>query len=163
MTISRIEPDMSGKANELASILQSATNCMDKLLSLLEDERDALSTENIETIDECGRNKADCVVQLEAFDNRRAQLCDDLKLDNAEINNFLNNQHTVSVPNQWETFLVKLEKCREANAVNGSFVRIRRGHIEKALQILRGSPVSPALYGPNGLDDPNDVTHLGHA
>ncbi len=163
MTISRIEPKMSGNAHELASILQSATDCVDKLLSLLGDEREAMSAGNIEAIDQCGQNKADCIVRLETFDSRRVQLCLDLKLDNSEINNFLNHQHTVSVPNQWDAFLGKLENCREANAANGSFVRIRRGHIEKSLQILRGCPDSPGLYGPNGLDGPKDVTHLGRA
>ncbi len=163
MTVSHIEPRKSGKAYELASIVQAAITCTDQLLNLLNDEQDALSTGDVEAINEYGREKAVCVVELENFDNRRSQLCRDLKLDNAEINNFLNHQPTVTTPDLWESFLVKLEQCREANAINGSFARIRRGHIEKALQILRGSDGTPSLYNPTGLDDSADATHLGSA
>ncbi|MFK8029892.1 MAG: flagella synthesis protein FlgN [Gammaproteobacteria bacterium] len=153
----------TAKATELANILTSATDCVNRLLALLEEEREALSTGDIESIDRCGSNKADCVVLLERLDSERAQLCRELSLENDEIDEFLNDHEGKPSDNLWKNFLVQLETCKETNSVNGSFTRIRRGHIEKALRILRGSDSAPALYGPNGLDENNGVNHLGQA
>ena len=157
------DQNLAVRATELANIMKAATDCVDRLLALLEEERDALSTGDIEAIDCCGKNKADCVVLLERLDSERAQLCRELSLENADIDGFLQEHQASPTADQWEKFLRRLEVCKEANSVNGSFTRIRRGHIEKALRILRGSDDAPALYGPNGMDENKDANHLGQA
>lgn len=109
------------------------------------------------------RKKADCVVELEHLDSQRAKLCRELALDSGDIDQFLSDQQTRTPPRLWESFLIRLEECKETNAVNGAFTRIRRSHVEKALQILRGSPEKLGLYGPDGQNEQKDASHLGRA
>lgn len=157
------EQNLKSKALALASSIQSATDCVSRLITLLEQEREALSLGDTDALDRCGKEKADCVVDLETLDRQRALLCRELALDSADIDDFLLLNETRSAKNMWQTFVARLEQCKEANAVNGAFTRIRRGHVEKALHILRGAPQALALYGPDGLSEKNEVSNLGSA
>ncbi|MEM7082016.1 MAG: flagellar protein FlgN [Pseudomonadota bacterium] len=149
------------RARELQRSLEEAVDCVDHLLRVLHNERDALSAGNVEQLDYCGQQKADCVVQLETVDSRRAQQCRELGIRNDDIDEFL-AAHKCSDGTSWQHFTTRLASCRDANSLNNALVRIRRGHIEKALGILRGASGDTPLYGPDGLDTPSG-SPLGRA
>lgn len=152
-------------AAEIHGIIREASECADRLLSILEDERDALASSDVVRIDGSGQNKNICIAQLEDLERERLDMCRLLAIPNADFEAFLERHddggNTLPL---WQQFLGKLILCREANAVNGQVARFRKRHVERALHILRGSEEHEhGLYGPKGLDNSYDVTHLGKA
>ncbi len=154
----------SRQTQALTKVILDANTCIEHLLTLLAREREALTTSTVDDIDACVKLKVGCVSRLEQLDKTRAELCQALSLSNEDIEQHLSHHDSNYPAGSWETLLVNLQKCRDANAVNGSVTRVRRSHVEKALQVLRGADnTAPALYGPDGLEHTKDVTTLGQA
>ena len=157
----------SGQSQQIAALgsaIDDANVCIDTLMSLLDKERDALTSGDVDEISNNVKLKVECVAQLEQLDNTRADLCRSLSLANDDIDDYLATHDANYTAGAWQTLLINLQQCRDSNAVNGSVTRVRRSHIEKALSILRGGDfAAPALYGPDGLEHVKDVTNLGQA
>lgn len=150
---------------ELATIVQESCECAKALLNVLEQEHEALCSGDVAGIDRCGQTKTDCVSKIESLSLERIEMCRVLAVVDTSIDDFLSvHNKDVRPEHSWQSLLVCLQQCREANELNGRVAFLRRRHVERALQVLRGGEHNgPGLYGPNGLDETKNVTTLGQA
>jgi len=58
----------------------------------------------------------------------------------------------------WDQLLDTAEQCREQNQANGSLVETHRRHVQRALDLLRGTEATPT-YGPSGETRDNNDSH----
>ncbi len=154
----------SQEATELGAIVREANECAEQLLNVLEEERDALSAGNVTGIDSCGQKKTGFVARLECLDRERIAMCQVFTISDRDIDAFLIDHNACDDNCSWQQFLIQLRKCREANDVNGRITHLRRQHLERSLEILRGcAENNPGLYGPNGFDNIKNAGNLGQA
>ncbi len=139
--------------NETATALSDGLNqqitVMEALRGCLEDEHRALQSrdpEQLLSVTELKTNYLDAAGRI----NRR---CSELEAQTTPA--AANDPEIGRRRDQLDT-LTRL--CRDLNNVNGSLIRKQKHRVEKTLQIMRGEPDRPGVYGPSGTSPDRSAT-----
>lgn len=141
-------------ADRLALVIRDALAETRALEAALGDERQALEAEDTAALDASGDAKRGCLARLERLDGERRQLLglaghreDDDGM--AALLGASPSGHPLH--SLWAALRESAIRCRDANAVNGAIVQLRRQQIARALDVLRGGAESrPSVYGADG-------------
>ncbi len=85
--------------------------------------------------------------------------------ENSVIREFLSEQdeNAQELIPLWDQLLDTAQQCRKQNQANGALVEVHRRHVQRALDLLRGTEETPT-YGPGGeTRDRNDTHSLAKA
>jgi len=127
----------------LAQIIEQSVDVASKLFDTLEQERTVLAGAQHEALEPVFSRKSDLAGHLTQLDRRRAAWV------------AKHGDAAVSAHPLWERYCYVLERCREANAINGRLVQDRQRHVRRALGILRGQVDDEAeLYSQRGAAVP---------
>jgi len=127
----------------LSDGLDRQIGAMEALRALLEEEYRALQSRDPEQLLAVTRRKTDCI-------GKAAQIglkCRELEAREATLTS---TDRTGAVCRQRERLDTLTRLCRDLNHVNGTLIRRQKIRVEKTLQIMRGEPDQPRLYGPSG-------------
>ena len=135
---------LAGRAR-LDAVIRDCTDCIVDLIALLEAEREALCSADVERIDACAAEKIACIERLEQLDRQRIDI-------SAQVDTETGDDDGTAAAH--DEFRQALQRCQEANATNGQLTRLRRRHVERALQVLSATgDDTEVVYGPTGKDD----------
>ena len=152
----------------IAEYLEKGIEQAQRLMSLLQDERNVLSTNDSSA--------------LENITNSKEQLAEAIQISTRQCGQYLqkagfgdNNQSlseyikTCSEPfstkfeSMWHNLQSILKQCQEENRINGKLINSSQRRIKQALSILQGQPVDEDLYGSGGktvnTSSGNSLTH----
>lgn len=136
------------------------------LLETLDNEHEALGNREPERVKALLETKERQVAEFERIEWQRKTLLAqmDVAENNDEIRRFLasDKQHGEELVALWDRLIETAARCRERNQANGSLVEIHRRHVQRALDILRGTQ-PPPTYGPQGQTQGNDTHSLAKA
>jgi flagella synthesis protein FlgN len=140
---------------QLSAILQAELNHSAKLALILKQERDALSSADLNQVQYLTKEKQPHVVQLEQLGRQREQLLKaaGFPAGKSGLEAFLANhdeQEALPVQQLLEKLREVAKICRDNNQINGGIVNVNRQHLVRALTILRGRDPETASYGPGG-------------
>lgn len=137
---------MPGKGNpaaadRFAQVIRDTLAETRTLETALTRERGALEAEDTAALDASGDAKRGCLARLERLDAERRQL---LGLDGQREDDEGMDAVLAACPpahplhSLWAELRESAMRCRDANAVNGAIVHLRRQQIARALDVLRG-------------------------
>jgi len=124
----------------LVDVLNEQLRCAQAMLETLGRENHALVVGDADLLSTAGADKARLVDALEALENERRGLSEQLEQSMS--------QSTRDEPT-WKALLELVAACKEQNQRNGALVKARSEQVRLALQTLRGA--EPGFYDPNGL------------
>lgn len=132
------------------------------LLEALNEEHTALNERQSDRIEAAVKAKQERLANFERCEQQRKRWLQQAGVAEqaGEIRDFLRKQE--SQPEElvalWDRLIATAGQCREQNRVNGALVEIHRRHVQRALDILRGTQETPT-YGPYGETRSGDDTH----
>lgn len=149
-------------SKELLHLLSQEVEQAVLLLEALRLENEALAERQSDAIETAVRAKQ---AQLEVFElcerNRRQWLKQaGVTEERSAIREFLSTQPEVPTEliSEWDRLLELATQCHNQNKANGALVEIHRRHVQRALDLLRGTQDTPT-YGPAGEARGRDDTH----
>jgi len=127
----------------LSDGLDRQIRAMEALRALLEEEYRALQSRDPEQLLAITRRKTTCIGEAAQINLKRREL--EVR-ETAQTS----SDRTGAVSRQREQLDTLTRLCRELNHANGALIRRQKIRVEKTLQIMRGEPDQPRLYGPSG-------------
>lgn len=123
-----------------------------KLLILLEDERNALKARDTQELERIIKDKSTCLLALEQTAKQRMEW---LNVDAAEGGlDGAWTQHIEQLDPQlapvWQRFKTLLEDCRTHNDINGKMLARNQQVFKRLVAIVRGQTEQQPLYSPKG-------------
>ncbi len=150
--------DPDAITQQLIVILSEEFNEFTNMLSLLEGERSALETQNIEKVNHYTREKKISTDLLENCASKRNQLMESL---NQSI------QHRKTIPavldKLWLQIIEKAKLCKQSNQINGKIIQISQSSIQRSMRLLKSSSRDLGMtYGSRGeaLAQTNSLSEL---
>jgi len=127
----------------LSDGLDLQIGAMEALRALLEEEHRALQSRDPEQLLAVTRRKTACIGKAAQINLKRREL-------EAREAMQTPSARAGAVNRQRERLDTLTRLCRDLNHVNGTLIRRQKIRVEKTLQIMRGEPDQPRLYGPSG-------------
>ncbi len=137
----------------LEQILQHEVECTEHMIACLRKERSALTSRNLEALEEASNDKNRYAEVLEDLDRGREQSLRTLGYtsDTRGMNQcFSDLPNGSKLSTLWDSILANLRACQDGNITNGGILEHSRHHVEQALGILRGQSGAPAVYSSQG-------------
>ena len=129
--------------------------CLDRLALLLEKEREALRTRDVNGICDCSGKKEELVRQLEILDSQRRKLASrftEQEIRDANLENFIKDSDA--------RLKTTLEKFQHANHINFGIAEMSRIFTRQLLAILHGqSGQSSETYDLKGDHRKTELSH----
>lgn len=152
----------------IAEHLDTVENQAKQLMTLLQDERDALSTNDGNALEVITNSKEKLAEKIQINTRKCSQQL--LEAGFGEGNISLTKYiETCAEPlatqfkSAWDNLQSILKQCQEENRINGKLINSSQRRIKQALSILQGKPVEEDLYGKGGksvnLSSGNSLTH----
>lgn len=140
---------------QLHHILKSEQETASNLLTILKDERSALTKADVDAVTALTIKKQPLVVSLEQLGRQREAVlqAEGFSAGKDGLAAFIANQteqHTRILNNMVDGLKVTAKACRENNQINGGIVNVNRQYLQQAMNILRGRDIVPSAYGPGG-------------
>jgi len=152
----------------LQRILAEESVLLSELEQLLQQEAQALDENNLERMTSIGATRHARVQALARLDSERADLCRMLSFGRGvpaleRLLEWVDPQGGSpssaaarggpgsGIRSGWRANLEVAARCKALNDRNGAIVAARLGHVQRRLQVLRGSAGAPPVYGPKGL------------
>lgn len=137
-------------------LLQQQQASTARLLKLLKQEYETLSTSQAISLDDITHEKQPVIVSLNKLNQQWLALlalkCTDMSPDG--ISHFLAKQKNVDEKPALSTLWLDLQStakaCKKANTVNGSIITLRHQSTQKTMAILRGQIPGNTVYDPRG-------------
>ena len=149
-------------AERLLQILNQGVEHATALLSALRDEHDALQQRSASAIEAALEQKTQRLAVFEKQEVERRALLKALHVTDSRqaVDDFIAVQpaHASTLRQRWNQLLKLADECRNQNQLNGALVETQRRHVQRALDILSGTPES-ATYGPSGSTDRRSGSH----
>lgn len=135
--------------------LEDELKYAETLLSLLSAERQALSANNANELENLAAQKREVAEQLETSAGRRSRyLLETSGMTTADMRDYIDSLPTTENAQQlntlWEQLLTFLGKCREENRLNGGILESSQRSIKQAIALLQGQGQAGELYGRAG-------------
>lgn len=140
---------------QLNATLQSELSHSTRLAQLLQQEREALKSADLDQINQLLQQKQPLIMQLEQLGRQRDGLLKSVGFPAGKsgLEAFIANQGEQDSA-RLNRLLAQLRdtalQCREHNQINGGIVNVNRQYLVRALSILRGREPETAAYGPGG-------------
>lgn len=150
-------------ARELKELFSAQYECAERLLAVLDDEREALSIGETDRLDEVTANKNRLLRQLEVLDQRQTHLLQSLPTGPTTrgLGQALHwCDEDGSVTQAYEEMAECVIRCQRANQRNGLLVQHRLGYVRRALNVLRQGHGDALVYGPDGRTGPVEGSRL---
>lgn len=135
---------------DLADILEQATQSATALREALGDEREALSGRDPDRLSQAVAAKQMQVQALERLERRRIGVCQsvDASADMAQVLSWCDAGPEVA--SRWNLLLDLGIECDTLNLGNGAAIRLRQQQVTEGLHVLRGVAEKTPTYGPTG-------------
>lgn len=137
--------DLLNKANFQALGLREA----------LEDERKALETQDIESLETLAEAKNACVEKLQRIDDARLKLCTDCGYQDGDeqMQQFVDWCDVDNlIMNRWQDLITVAAGSSALNMTNGAIIRARQQQFESSIAVLRGANPDVKTYGRKGAE-----------
>ncbi|WP_083608015.1 flagella synthesis protein FlgN [Teredinibacter haidensis] len=152
---------------ELIQQLQQDIAACEQLLSLLEQEREALGARDMEKLDTIIEQKAVQLSALEASAQARTLWArEHLQLNPADENamrtawqEMLDSANIPQLSKAWSRLKELQLACKDANEVNGKILSRNQKTFGRLLDIVRGQTATPNLYSAAGKSTSNHISH----
>lgn len=142
-------------AQSLKTLLQKQVNAATAVLEKLKYERDALEQRNFDAIALLQKDKHSLLAQLNDAEASRQQLMKNMQIDlgQAGFDEFCSH-----VPPQWRNAFIALweerkellERCKNANEINGRILYHTHQASERIMATLRGQSQAQFVYNAKG-------------
>ena len=119
----------------------------------LDDEREALETQDMEALRLAVDNKGKCVAALQALEQERREYCVMAGFEDghAQMENLAEwCDRDSALQNCWQHLLDLAVECNALNLTNGAIIRGRKQQIEAGLAVIRGGDPDSGIYGRSG-------------
>lgn len=148
-------------------LLENALKLSATLLDLLTKESDNLKHRaNAATISKIAASKEETVNHLDQFSKQMAQVLSTEKLQMtpegmAEYFSKAEsvNLDTIEAKRVWDEIISISRQCRLLNEKNGASISLLAQNTQNSLQILKGKPYHPTIYGPDGATQNEQNSH----
>jgi len=139
----------------IAQTILNGTALLESLVSVLEQENDALKSNNSTQLESVVQTKVELLQAIEANAMERSECLSSLghTPDDSGINTWLQQLNEKGRSEQkinWLTLKNTLESCKNANAVNGKIVHRSQRQVEQLLGIMRGQQHNQKIYDQSG-------------
>jgi flagellar biosynthesis protein FlgN len=144
-------------SDRLYELLSQAVRESALLEAALERETRALSTRDVDTLQQAVAAKHQAVENLERISQEQGALlrAGGFALDARGMDSFLQTwDQERRIRPLWGKLQDSMERCRGQNQVNGGLVQTQQHQVQQALQILRGEDTRTELYDPRGQPSP---------
>lgn len=133
------------------NIQQSLQACQ-KLLILLEDERNALKARDTQELERVIKDKSSSLLALEQSAKQRMAWLNSDPTDDALEQKWMAQIDALSpqLSEQWGQFKALLEDCRTHNEINGKMLARNQQVFKRLVAIVRGQTDQQPLYSPKG-------------
>jgi flagella synthesis protein FlgN len=131
----------------MLSLFNEIAEQSDKLLKCLQDEIEALNSNQYDNLLSLAEVKQSIVSKLDALDKQRQQLA-----GNTDFISFLHQQTSGSqLIGQWQATQTKIQACKTQNEINGRLLQRRNKLAREAMDIMTGhNSTNETTYGRNG-------------
>jgi len=138
---------------QLARFLDEELQGTEALLQVMGQEADALVADP-EAVARLAGRKLVLVGQLEELHRARCALLRQagLEPDRSGVERLLRSLDDPELGQRWQRLRQAVERCRDANLVNGAVVELNRQHTRRALELLRGHAPEATLYSATGSE-----------
>lgn len=142
-------------AQALKTLLQKQINAATAVIEKLNYERDALEQRNFDAITLLQKDKHTLLGQLNDAEAARQQLMKNMQLDLGQPGF---DEFCTQVPPQWRTAFIALweerkrllERCKNANEINGRILYHTHTAAERIMATLRGQNQAQFVYNAKG-------------
>jgi flagellar biosynthesis protein FlgN len=145
--------DADTESDRLQELLSRAVRQAALLEAALERETRALSTRDVESLQQAVAAKHQAVQTLEQVSQEQGALLRSggFAADARGMDSFLQiwDQEGCIRP-LWERLQDSMQRCRRHNQLNGGLVQTQQHQVQQALHILRGEETRTELYDPRG-------------
>jgi len=140
--------------DDLIQQLDTDIQVLSQLQSLLEEERTALETNAVESIQDIHPRKAYCLDQLRESARRKVHFLVQLgfRPDTGEALQFVRSLGEPRLTERWVQAQDALRHCQFVNEVNGRVIAHLQRRVDRLTEILRGQATQPKLYGKAGKE-----------
>ncbi len=136
-------------ATQIASLLGDSIKQAQRLLDAIDAEFQALKGSDPGAVNSTLETKLRELGAFEQLENQRQTLFAAADPSTAGIHHALAALDD-DLPHQWEQLLRLARECRQRNQTNAAIVEAGRRHVQRALDLLRGSPENSKTYGRKG-------------
>ena len=140
-------------SDRLYELLSQAVRESALLEAALERETRALSTRDVDALQQAVAAKHQAVENLERISQEQGALLRSggFALDARGMESFLQTcDQEGRIRPLWGRLQDSMERCRRHNQVNGGLVQTQQHQVQQALQILRGEDTRTEVYDPRG-------------
>lgn len=148
---------------KLDGILKLLLKKLNMLSQLLEDEQQALHTQNFEEINSTAEKKQHLTHNILQLKKNCQQLLSQYKLPadpSVFINSLGNTVSATQLHDTWRKILYVSEMCENKNNVNGIIIRHMQSRTEQVLSILYGNITQNEIYSASGEKQHNPATKI---
>ncbi len=121
----------------------------------LDNEKDALATQDMDALMSAIEDKGTQVRELQLLDVKRSELCRESGFSDGpeQMDRFTEwCDRDAEVARSWSQLLELADECNTLNMSNGAVIRVRRQQVEDGLSIIRGQEPGAPTYGRNGVN-----------
>ncbi len=156
-----MNPARQAQQSDITQLMAQECASAKSLCDILESERNALATNQLELLDELATKKQTQIEQLEALGKKRMDWLSSrgIDTDSAKLGEYFSNAGNEQLRG-WQALLSQLEECQHLNRINGSIVKQLQQKVRNALSILHGQPDSTDLYDQRGKSTANSTTSI---
>ena len=140
--------------NTLFPVLKDIYAYLQQLKVTLDNEHEALSSQNLEKLNEFAEAKQLLIENLEDLDGERKKILADagMELGKTGVEDYLSrfSSGKNELVRIWEAISKLSRECEKQNNVNGVIIESQRRRTETALDILKGNSGESELYSKKG-------------
>ena len=124
----------------------------EQMITLLADEKTALETKAIDTIEQLSNQKSKLSDNMVDTANARSKILSALALTNDEqgITELLEKENNELLINHWSQLKNNLLQCQTSNQVNSKIASRIHQSMQHLLKIVQGKSDKPTIYNPLG-------------
>ena len=141
------------KARQIISTdIQGDLKDANELLALLSNEKTALDSRDIETVQALSKRKLEITDAMEKRANKRSEILKLFNFSNDESGVFslFEGSPRKELETAWHTLKAHLTECQEANIINSKIASRTRQSLQHVLKIVQGKSNKPKVYNPLG-------------
>ncbi len=125
------------------------------LRDCLQEEKDALATQDMDALMSAIEDKSSRVHELQLLDGKRSELCRESGFADGpeQMDRFTDwCDRDAEVARSWAQLLGLADECNTLNLSNGAVIRVRKQQVEDGLSVIRGQAPGAPTYGRHGVN-----------
>ena len=153
--------EMNNLPTIVTQLLMNDLTAIKHLLTLLQQEKDAIETRQRDTLSNIVNEKTKCLNRIEQQSNERHNLLTSIgKLPTEESwQQLIAEIENEQLHDTWQIFIETLTECQHFNEVNGRLINRGQQTLHYLITVLRGQLNPPNLYNQRGATETHQVGH----